>query len=778
VRRRFASALLPAVAGVVVDVGAALDRLPHLDAAAAVAEMSEAAAGAADDGAAKYHEDGVIAVDDSGPSDTSSDCAESHGNFSGGDRRRGRLADLRHQAVTTLDMLLRAVGRYDPGGALAAADALLPLAAAVPPAGVDYPWAATDADAATAVASALLGLVTAVDVLGGAAMPLVAAASDAAVRCVASVDAPLTVRAAGASVVRGVVVKLGAFVPADVVVALADAAIAQADAAVGAPGGAATARDTSVADLLVDVADALPPKTLMTALGATTGGGGAVGPRGLTLAATAAAIAVSTAGRRDTRMVRVPAVTLALATLDARAEAAMAAAAAAAAAPVAAAARGAATVGDGDGPPATPALTADVVAAEVAASNLFTAVALRMPEAEFVTLHERLVTWRGHTAEEEGEDSSDSGSNKGDNDDSDGNERDNGDSDEQGGQGGGSDSDSDGNTRDNGDSDEQGGQGGGSDGDDDGSGSEEMEESGSDGEESGSDADSYGADDVGDDERAAAATLMLLRSAALARVDVTLLGTLRDLYAPSFAMTLDGTLDGLSVPPPPPPPAATPATAAGRSRKRGRDGGSSAASSAPPATRADHLRAAARDRYFAAAAGLTAWLALPAVASLTDATFRNILITLTGALGHKAVAPSAAPAEGTPPAVDSRSAATDALVALVRRTLVADVRGCVSSLGVPAAVGRSRLAAALHSTLALATGEGGAGAAVRRGAAYAAARVVTAAAEEALPLLPESMQALAEVVVDGDEGVETAGRAIVAVWERIVGEPIMPELLK
>jgi len=76
VRRRFASALLPAVAGVVVDVGAALDRLPHLDAAAAVAEMSEAAAGAADDGAAKYHEDGVIAVDDSGPSGTSSDCAQ------------------------------------------------------------------------------------------------------------------------------------------------------------------------------------------------------------------------------------------------------------------------------------------------------------------------------------------------------------------------------------------------------------------------------------------------------------------------------------------------------------------------------------------------------------------------------------------------------------------------------------------------------------------------------------------------------------------------------
>ena len=685
----------------------------------------------------------MIAVDDSHSSDTSSDGDSSDGNGSGGDRRRGRLVDLRHQAVTTLDTLLRAVGRYDAGGALAAADALLPLAAAVPPAGADQPWAATDADAATAAASALLGVVSAVDVLGVSAVPLVDAAAGAAVRCVGSVEAPLTVRAAGSTAVRGVVAELGSFVPAAVVASLAAAAIEQADAAAAAPGGAA-ASDLSVGDLLVDVAAALPPRTLVAALGAATGGGVVVGPRGWAVVATAAAIAVHNAGRRDSRAVRAPAVALALAALNARAAAAAEAAAAEAAALVAAAALGAATVVVGDGPPATPALTADVAAAESAAADLLAAIALRMPEAEFVALHEQLVTWRGHSVGEDGEDTSDSDVGVGDDDV---------------------------------DSDDEGEHGGESDRDDGGSASGETRESDDDGEESGSDADTFGADDVGGDERAAAATLVLLRSATLARVDVTLIGTLRELYAPSFAVTLDGTLDGLAVPPPP-PPAATPATAARGSRKRGRDGGSAAASAPPPATRADHLRAAARDRFFAAAAGLTGWLALPAVASLTDATYRNVLISIMGALGHTAVAPSAAPAGGAPPALDSRSAAVDTLIALVRRTLVADIRGGVSSLGVPAAVGRSRLAAALRSTLSLATGAGGAGAAVRRGAADAAARVVAVAGDEALPLLPESMQALAEVVADGDGGVEAAGRALVAVWEGVVGEPIMPELLK
>ena len=69
--------------------------------------------------------------------------------------------------VPKLDARRRAVGRYAPGGALAAARSVLPLAAAT------LPSAAADAAAAaTAAAAALRGVVSAGHGLGGSAVPL------------------------------------------------------------------------------------------------------------------------------------------------------------------------------------------------------------------------------------------------------------------------------------------------------------------------------------------------------------------------------------------------------------------------------------------------------------------------------------------------------------------------------------------------------------------------------------------------------------------------------
>jgi len=179
-------------------------------------------------------------------------------------------------------------------------------------------------------------------------------------------------------------------------------------------------------------------------------------------------------------------------------------------------------------------------------------------------------------------------------------------------------------------SDEKGEMNRGSNCDDDDNGSDEREESADVDGVSGSDEEAFGADAANDDRGAAATTVVLRRSAALARVDMTLLGAVCDVCAAFFAVTLDGTLGGLAVPPPWPPPAAIPSTAAGGGDKRGRDGGSAAASPPPPATRADHLRAAARHGFFAAAAGLIGWLPLPAAASTTDSPYRNVRIAITG----------------------------------------------------------------------------------------------------------------------------------------------------